>query len=169
MPRLTDYRVLTFDCYGTLIDWECGIWDALQPLIMRNGDGRKPGHPGRRAPGLRAMREPAGTGHARPALPGAACPRASEHRREPGPGKQHGARRGVRRLRAALARVPGHRRCAARSQAPLQARRPVQRAPRRHRRVEPQAGCRVRRHLHCRGHRLLQAVGHQLRVPAWRT
>ena len=37
MPRLTDYRVLTFDCYGTLIDWEGGIWDALQPLIMRNG------------------------------------------------------------------------------------------------------------------------------------
>ena len=38
MPRLTDYRVLTFDCYGTLIDWETGIWDALQPLIMRNRD-----------------------------------------------------------------------------------------------------------------------------------
>ena len=36
MARLTDYRVLTFDCYGTLIDWESGIWDALQPLIMRN-------------------------------------------------------------------------------------------------------------------------------------
>ena len=36
MPSLTDYRVLTFDCYGTLIDWECGIWDALQPLIMSN-------------------------------------------------------------------------------------------------------------------------------------
>ena len=36
MPRLTDYRALTFDCYGTLIDWERGIWDALQPLIMRN-------------------------------------------------------------------------------------------------------------------------------------
>ena len=35
MARLTDYRVLTFDCYGTLIDWEGGIWDALQPLIMR--------------------------------------------------------------------------------------------------------------------------------------
>ena len=34
---LTDFRVLTFDCYGTLIDWETGIWDALQPLIMRNG------------------------------------------------------------------------------------------------------------------------------------
>ena len=38
MPRLTDYRVLTFDCYGTLIDWETGIWDALQPLIMHNDD-----------------------------------------------------------------------------------------------------------------------------------
>ena len=37
MARLTDYGVLTFDCYGTLIDWETGIWDALQPLIMRCG------------------------------------------------------------------------------------------------------------------------------------
>ena len=37
MTRLTDYRVLTFDCYGTLIDWEGGIWDALQPLIMQGG------------------------------------------------------------------------------------------------------------------------------------
>ena len=36
MPRLTDYSALTFDCYGTLIDWEIGIWDALQPLILHN-------------------------------------------------------------------------------------------------------------------------------------
>jgi 2-haloacid dehalogenase len=34
--RLTDFKVLTFDCYGTLIDWESGIWDALQPLLMQN-------------------------------------------------------------------------------------------------------------------------------------
>jgi 2-haloacid dehalogenase len=34
---LTDFKVLTFDCYGTLIDWESGIWDALQPLLMENG------------------------------------------------------------------------------------------------------------------------------------
>lgn len=33
---LTDFKVLTFDCYGTLIDWESGIWDALQPLWMAN-------------------------------------------------------------------------------------------------------------------------------------
>ena len=37
MKRLTDYRVLTFDCYGTLIDWEAGIWRALQPLLVENG------------------------------------------------------------------------------------------------------------------------------------
>lgn len=35
--RLSDYKVLTFDCYGTLINWETGIWDALQPLLMVNG------------------------------------------------------------------------------------------------------------------------------------
>jgi 2-haloalkanoic acid dehalogenase type II len=34
---LSDYKVLTFDCYGTLIDWESGIWDALQPVLMANG------------------------------------------------------------------------------------------------------------------------------------
>ena len=31
--RLTDFKVLTFDCYGTLIDWETGLWNALQPLL----------------------------------------------------------------------------------------------------------------------------------------
>jgi 2-haloalkanoic acid dehalogenase type II len=34
--KLSDYKVLTFDCYGTLIDWEAGIWDAYQPLLMVN-------------------------------------------------------------------------------------------------------------------------------------
>ena len=34
--RLTDYKVLTFDCYGTLIDWESGVWDYAQALIMEN-------------------------------------------------------------------------------------------------------------------------------------
>lgn len=33
--RLTDFRVLTFDCYGTLIDWEAGIHTALQPLLHK--------------------------------------------------------------------------------------------------------------------------------------
>lgn len=34
--QLSDFKALTFDCYGTLIDWESGIWDALQPLLMHN-------------------------------------------------------------------------------------------------------------------------------------
>jgi 2-haloacid dehalogenase len=33
--KLHDFRVLTFDCYGTLIDWESGIITALQPLLAR--------------------------------------------------------------------------------------------------------------------------------------
>jgi len=33
--KLHDFRVLTFDCYGTLIDWESGIFAALQPLLQR--------------------------------------------------------------------------------------------------------------------------------------
>ena len=33
--RLTGFRVLTFDCYGTLIDWESGIFTALQPLLRK--------------------------------------------------------------------------------------------------------------------------------------
>jgi 2-haloacid dehalogenase len=33
--RLTDFKVLTFDCYGTLIDWESGIIAALKPLTDR--------------------------------------------------------------------------------------------------------------------------------------
>ncbi len=34
--KLRDYKALTMDCYGTLIDWESGIWDALQPLLHFN-------------------------------------------------------------------------------------------------------------------------------------
>lgn len=35
---LTGYKVLTFDVYGTLIDWETGIWNALQPLLSVGGN-----------------------------------------------------------------------------------------------------------------------------------
>ncbi len=33
--RLRDFKVLSFDCYGTLVDWESGLWAALQPLRAR--------------------------------------------------------------------------------------------------------------------------------------
>ena len=34
---LGDFDALTFDCYGTLIDWERGILDALQPVLAPQG------------------------------------------------------------------------------------------------------------------------------------
>lgn len=33
--RLSEFKVLSFDCYGTLIDWETGILDALAPLVAK--------------------------------------------------------------------------------------------------------------------------------------
>lgn len=35
--QLRDFAVLTFDCYGTLIDWETGIYAALQPWLENHG------------------------------------------------------------------------------------------------------------------------------------
>jgi 2-haloacid dehalogenase len=35
--RLTDFAALSFDCYGTLIDWETGILAALRPWVARHG------------------------------------------------------------------------------------------------------------------------------------
>lgn len=35
--RLTDVAALSFDCYGTLIDWEAGIAAALRPWADRSG------------------------------------------------------------------------------------------------------------------------------------
>lgn len=36
MSKLSDYRLLCFDVYGTLIDWENGILTALQPTLDKN-------------------------------------------------------------------------------------------------------------------------------------
>lgn len=33
--KLTDFKVLTFDCYGTLIDWESGMVQGLEPLTTK--------------------------------------------------------------------------------------------------------------------------------------
>lgn len=35
--RLSDFKILTFDCYGTLIDWETGILNELRPWAARHG------------------------------------------------------------------------------------------------------------------------------------
>lgn len=34
MLRFDSVRVLSFDCYGTLIDWETGILNALRPILI---------------------------------------------------------------------------------------------------------------------------------------
>src|ERR1700722_9128745 len=33
--KLTDFDALTFDCYGTLIDWESGMIEAMKPLTSK--------------------------------------------------------------------------------------------------------------------------------------
>jgi 2-haloacid dehalogenase len=35
--RFDDYDALTFDCYGTLIDWESGIVAAVAPVLRAHG------------------------------------------------------------------------------------------------------------------------------------
>ena len=35
--RLSDFSTLTFDCYGTLIDWEAGIVTALRVWLAARG------------------------------------------------------------------------------------------------------------------------------------
>ena len=37
MLNFDQFRLLTFDCYGTLIDWESGIFSALRPILARRG------------------------------------------------------------------------------------------------------------------------------------
>jgi 2-haloacid dehalogenase len=37
MMDLGDYEVISFDCYGTLIDWEDGIVSGLRPVLENHG------------------------------------------------------------------------------------------------------------------------------------
>ena len=37
MLDASKFEVLTFDCYGTLIDWETGIFSALRPILAAHG------------------------------------------------------------------------------------------------------------------------------------
>lgn len=37
MLDFSQFRVITFDCYGTLIDWESGILGALRPILDSHG------------------------------------------------------------------------------------------------------------------------------------
>ncbi len=35
--QLTDFKAPSFDCYGTLLDWESGIVAVLQGLVAQSG------------------------------------------------------------------------------------------------------------------------------------
>jgi 2-haloacid dehalogenase len=35
--NLDQFRLVTFDCYGTLIDWETGILDIFRPILSAHG------------------------------------------------------------------------------------------------------------------------------------
>jgi 2-haloacid dehalogenase len=37
MPEFARFSVLSFDCYGTMIDWESGIFAALRPILKAHG------------------------------------------------------------------------------------------------------------------------------------
>ncbi|MEE9230666.1 MAG: haloacid dehalogenase, partial [Acidobacteriota bacterium] len=37
MINFERFTHLSFDCYGTLIDWEAGILGALRPILERHG------------------------------------------------------------------------------------------------------------------------------------
>jgi len=37
VANLAEFKVLSFDCYGTLIDWETGILETLAPWLEREG------------------------------------------------------------------------------------------------------------------------------------
>jgi 2-haloacid dehalogenase len=37
MLNFSQFKILTFDCYGTLIDWESGIFSALRPILATHG------------------------------------------------------------------------------------------------------------------------------------
>ena len=79
--HLTDFDALSFDCYGTLIDWEAGIAAVLRPWASQQRAG-----PDRRGPADRLLR-PGGRGRGRaPDGPVPADPRAGDARRRRTPG-----------------------------------------------------------------------------------
>ena len=42
MAKLTDYRLLSFDVYGTLIDWDSGVITGLKPLLGQLESSKRP-------------------------------------------------------------------------------------------------------------------------------
>ena len=37
MLDFSQFKALSFDCYGTLIDWETGVLEVMSPLLAAHG------------------------------------------------------------------------------------------------------------------------------------
>ena len=96
------FEALTFDCYGTLIDWESGILAGLRPMLARGGIDAS----GRRAAG--GLRGAGGGGRGRPlpAVPGDPPRRAARAGRPSMASHRTRRRPSVRRFGRRLAGVP---------------------------------------------------------------
>ena len=128
------FDVLTFDCYGTLIDWEAGILAALRAALPAHGiAGRRRRRARARSRGTRPSSRRARTG--RTARSSARCSRrwSADFGVEPTADERRDLRRLGRRL-AGVPRFGGGARAAARA---LQARRDHQLRRRPVRRVAP--------------------------------
>src|SRR5215468_2011372 len=148
--KLADFEAMSFDCYGTLIDWEAGLSSVLVPWA--------------RAHGLNLTEEQLLTEYS--TLEAAV---EAQHPTDLYPDvlarsmRLLGGKLGG--LGSGLARVPRLARRAARPERALQADHPVQRRPRIVRRIEPPARRRVHEHPYRAGHRVVQAVAAELRRP----
>ncbi len=159
--KLSDFKVLTFDCYGTLIDWESGLLRGLEPMLARLGEQRRsPAAAGN----LCRLRDRAAALHAVQTLPGPAAGRLQAGRRAFRRRRVAQRMRSLRSLDRQLAGVRRQCRSAEVAAAALQAGHPVERRQPLVRRQQRPPGCHLRRGLHGGGHRLLQAVAAQFRL-----
>ena len=100
---LTSFKALSFDCYGTLIDWEAGIAAVLAPWAREQRT-----RPDRRRAAARLRRQRGGrrAGHPCGALPGGARQRLPPDWRQARSPGQRGVGAAAGQLGTGLAGVP---------------------------------------------------------------
>lgn len=60
------FQAITFDCYGTLIDWESGILRVLRPLLAEHGKPVIPNRSLKSMPSWSQLFRPARSAHTAP-------------------------------------------------------------------------------------------------------
>ena len=157
MPQdldLTTFKVLSFDCYGTLIDWETGIAGVLGPWARDSGLELSDEELLLAYSDNEAAVEQQAPATPYPDVLATAFRRTGERLGKP-VGRSLGSPSG--RIGTRLAGLPGLRRRAGAAAPPLRADHPLQRAPRRICRQQPAPARRLHRDHHRRGRRRLQA------------